>query len=45
MVLFFFDGFEEFLGGDGEVVAPDEELHVFALAVELLRLLEIVEVA
>ena len=45
MVLFLFNRLEELLGGDGEVVVLDEDLHVLAIAVELLGLLEIVEVA
>lgn len=45
MVFFFFNGFEEFFGGDGVVVILDEDLHMLAFAVKLLGLLEIVEIA
>lgn len=45
MVFFFFDRFEEFFGGDGEVIVFDEDLHMLAFAVKVLRLLEIIEIS
>lgn len=45
MVFFFFDGFEEFFGGYGEVIVFDEDLHMLAFAVKVFRLLEIIEIS
>lgn len=44
MILLFLDGLEQPLCGDGAVIALREDLNVLAIAEQLLRLFEVVEI-